>query len=484
MPDPLPPLIRELTDKGLFPECIQRGLVKRGITTPTPIQAQVIPLLLRGMNLIGISKTGSGKSVAFLLPAILKCIQLKASKLERNAKKEPLVLVLSPVRELATQLQEELSDYATELQMLCLYGGKDKKNQEMAFFRGIDIVVGTPGRINEFLENEELSLRHVKYLVLDEADQLLNMGFIEQIKNILSTVQKTSQIGLFSATWPSSMREIADTYLSQAITVNVKNVEIEIHEKFIYLENNEHRNSALRELLRTKKDRDLMIIFVNTKQTCKELGEMFSEYKITIIQGDLTQTEREKAMEEFRSGLKPVLIATDIAARGIHIEGVEFVVNFEPPDSLHSYTHRIGRTGRAGKSGTAISILKDGDIDLVRALFNKLKTEELRGILDKMEEKGGRGGGGGRGRKGPRRDEHRRDKYEQRGPRRDDRRGDRDDRDSKREDKKEDTKEDRREERKEDRREERKDDRREERKDDRREDRREDRRKNEDHEKR
>lgn len=364
--------------------------MKRGITVPTPIQAQVIPLLLAGCNLIGISKTGSGKSLAFILPAIVKCLELKATNKERNPKKDPFVMVLSPVRELATQLQAELKDYGAGLQLCCLYGGKDKITQEMGFFRGIDIVVGTPGRINEFLENDDLGLGHVRYFILDEADQLLNMGFLDQIRDILETVHRHAQIGLFSATWPPSMHDIARTYLAKAVTVNVKNVEVEIDERFVFLDENEHRNTALRDIFRRKEEKDKVIVFVNTKLTCKELGDYFSEYKLNIIQGDLVQAEREKAMQEFKTGKKPILIATDVAARGIHIEGIELVVNYEAPDGVNAYTHRIGRTGRAGRSGIAITLLKSQDMHFAESLYDKKHSEALKAVLDRMEEKNGK----------------------------------------------------------------------------------------------
>lgn len=198
------------------------GIASKGIKKPTPIQAVVIPILQTGRSLIGISKTGSGKSLAFILPAILKCIEIKKKDLDRDPKRDPLVLVLSPVRELATQLETEVSAYSRgSVSMHCVYGGKEKKNQEMGFFRGLDILVATPGRINDFLGDRTIGLSHVKYLVLDEADQLLNLGFYEQIKDILDTVHKDCQIALFSATWPHEFDDIARKYMQKAVKVSV-----------------------------------------------------------------------------------------------------------------------------------------------------------------------------------------------------------------------------------------------------------------------
>lgn len=319
--------------------------------TPSPIQQQTIPLLLQGRDLIGQAQTGTGKTAAFALP-ILNGLNLDLI--------QPQALILAPTRELAIQVGEHfetLGKYLKNFRVSILCGGQDYRPQLKKLKEGSHVVVGTPGRILDHLERRTLQLNHLKTFVLDEADEMLRMGFIEDVETVLSKLPEQKQIALFSATMPSRIRQIANRYLHnplsveiQAETATVKRIE----QRFMFAAQSEKTNALLRVL--ATEDTQGVIVFVRTKSSTEEVAEVIQRYgrRAMAIHGDLTQALRERIIAQFKSGAIDILVATDVAARGLDVDRVTHVINYDMPHDCETYVHRIGRTGRAGRSGVTI----------------------------------------------------------------------------------------------------------------------------------
>ncbi|MDD5410535.1 MAG: DEAD/DEAH box helicase [Methylobacter sp.] len=357
-------------------EPVLKALNDVGYETPSPIQAQTIPLILAGKDVLGQAQTGTGKTAAFALP-ILSRIDLK--------QKDPQVLVLAPTRELAIQVAEAFQRYAAHLKgfhVLPIYGGQDYSTQLRQLKRGAHVVVGTPGRVMDHMRKGTLNLKGLSFLVLDEADEMLRMGFIDDVEWILEQIPEKRQIALFSATMPSVIRKIAQEYLNEPehVTIKVTTTSAENIRQRYWLVSGVHKLDALTRILEAETF-DGMIIFVRTKTATVELAEKLEArgYSAAAINGDMSQALRERAIANLKSGKLDILIATDVAARGLDVDRITHVVNYDIPYDTESYVHRIGRTGRAGRTGDAILFIAPRERKLLGNIekATKQKVEEM-----------------------------------------------------------------------------------------------------------
>jgi len=357
-------------------EPVLRALDDVGYETPSPIQAQTIPLILQGKDVLGQAQTGTGKTAAFALP-ILSKINLK--------QKDPQVLVLAPTRELAIQVAEAFQRYASHLtgfHVLPIYGGQDYSTQLRQLKRGAHVVVGTPGRVMDHMRKGTLNLDGLTFLVLDEADEMLRMGFIDDVEWILEQIPEQRQIALFSATMPSVIRKIAQEYLQEPehVTIKVTTTSAENIRQRFWMVSGVHKLDALTRILEVETF-DGMIIFVRTKTATVELAEKLEArgYSAAAINGDMSQALRERSINHLKNGKLDILIATDVAARGLDVDRITHVVNYDIPYDTESYVHRIGRTGRAGRTGDAILFIAPRERKLLANIerATKQKVEEM-----------------------------------------------------------------------------------------------------------
>lgn len=355
-----------------LPQAILDALDKIGYEKPSPIQAATIPHLLEGRDLIGQAQTGTGKTAAFALPMLAKIDdQLKA----------PQLLVLAPTRELAIQVAEAFQAYASfnkALRVLPIYGGQSYDNQIRQLKRGTQVIVGTPGRVIDHIKRKTLRLDNLKMLVLDEADEMLRMGFIDDVEWILSQAPEERQTALFSATMPAPIKKIATKYLSNPETISIASKTStagSIRQRFCQVSGH-HKLSALTRVLEVE-NFDGVIIFVRTKTATMELAEKLSArgYDVEPLNGDIPQKSRERTVERLKQGKIDILIATDVVARGLDVDRVSHVINYDVPYDTESYVHRIGRTGRAGRTGDAILFISHREIRLLRTIEKATKQK-------------------------------------------------------------------------------------------------------------
>ena len=375
----------QFNELGLSQE-ILRAIEEMGFETPSDIQAQAIPLILEGRDVLGRSNTGTGKTAAFGLPAI--------ESIDPNLR-EPQVLVLSPTRELDIQIATELrkfSKYKEGVKIVPIYGGQSIDQQIKLLKRGCGIVVGTPGRVMDHLRRRTLRFDSIKMVVLDEADEMLNMGFKEDIEDILSNMpeNRSFQMTLFSATMPAAIMDIAAQFQENPALVEIKSAQrtIDTVEQTYYECGRGKKTDALRILMNTLKP-NLTMIFCNTKKMVDELMDELNKYNMKAIglHGDMKQQSRTRVMEQFRTGNYPILIATDVAARGIDVDDIDLVVNYDIPQDNEYYIHRVGRTGRAGKSGKAITLISGkGQMRDLKAIMKYTKTNIMHRTLPTSEE--------------------------------------------------------------------------------------------------
>ena len=344
---------------------VLKALSDVGYETPSPIQAATIPALLEGRHVVGLAQTGTGKTAAFAVP-ILSRIDLK--------QKTPQALVLAPTRELALQVSEAFERYAAHLpgvRVLPVYGGQGYGVQLSALRRGVHVIVGTPGRIMDHLDKGTLDLSELRFLVLDEADEMLKMGFAEDVETILADTPADKHVALFSATMPAQIRRIAKKYLTDAAEITVKNkTTTAANTTQRYLEvAYPQKIDALTRILETE-NFEGMIVFVRTKQETEKLAEKLRArgFSAAAINGDVAQVQRERTINQLRQAKLDILVATDVAARGLDVERISHVVNYDIPTDTESYVHRIGRTGRAGRTGDAISFVTPRERHLLRAI--------------------------------------------------------------------------------------------------------------------
>ena len=358
-------------------EPVLKALQTIGYETPSPIQAQIIPFVMAGRDVLGQAQTGTGKTAAFALP-ILTRIDIK--------QKEPQALVLAPTRELAIQVAEAFQSYAAHIKgfhVLPIYGGQDYSVQLRHLNRGAHVVVGTPGRVMDHMRRGTLKLDQLKTLVLDEADEMLRMGFIDDVEWILEQTPSTRQTALFSAAMPTEIRKIAQQYLNnpEQVTIKVKTTTAaNIRQRYSFV-SGLHKMDALTRILEAE-NFDGMIIFVRTKTATIEVAEKLEArgFSASAINGDMSQALRERAIDNLKSGKLDILIATDVAARGLDVDRITHVVNYDIPYDTESYVHRIGRTGRAGRTGDAILFVSPREKRLLANIeqATKQKVEEMQ----------------------------------------------------------------------------------------------------------
>jgi ATP-dependent RNA helicase DeaD len=370
-------------------ERLLKAVAELGFTQPTPIQQKAIPVLLSGTkDLIGLAQTGTGKTAAFGLPLL---------QLVDAGKKIPQALIICPTRELCMQIVNEMElfkKHTSGIQVVAVYGGTSISQQIRDIRRGIQIVVATPGRLIDLIERKAINLAEIRYVVLDEADEMLNMGFQEDIEFILQNTPQRDSTWLFSATMPPEIRKVSKQYMQQPVEITVgkmntanKNVDHQY-----YVTSAQHRYESLKRLIDFNPGM-YAIIFTRTKADAQEIaGRLTREgYDIDALHGDLTQAQRNKVMDEFREKTLQLLIATDVAARGIDVQGITHVINYELPDDVEVYTHRSGRTGRAGKTGVCMSIVHTRETGRIRQIermvqvpFHKLEIPTGKDVCRKQ----------------------------------------------------------------------------------------------------
>ena len=368
------------TDNGFldfgFNESILNSIKNKGYKYPTPIQKAAIPELMLGRDLLGQAQTGTGKTAAFALPLI--------EKLENNKEINAKVLVMTPTRELATQVADSFKSYSaasTNLRTVAIYGGTDFRNQISSLKRKTDVVVGTPGRIMDHIRQGTFKIKNINCLVLDEADEMLKMGFLEDIEWIIDKLPEKKQMVLFSATMPNEIRNIAKKYLNEPVEILIKSVKKEtqlISQRFISVQRH-HKLDALKRILEINNEG--VIIFVRTKLLTTSIAEALENvgHSVAVLNGDIPQNQRENTVDRLKKGFIDILVATDVAARGLDVERIKLVINYDFPFDKETYTHRIGRTGRAGRSGEAILFVNQREKHFLRNLENSTrnKIEEI-----------------------------------------------------------------------------------------------------------
>ena len=361
MPEDAP---ADFASLGLREELLQT-LREVGYETPTPIQAATIPPLLTGRDVVGLAQTGTGKTAAFALPVL--------DRLDLSQKK-PQALVLAPTRELALQVCEAFEHYSAGVpgvKVLPVYGGQSYGVQLSALRRGVHVVVGTPGRVIDHLNRGTLDLSELRFLVLDEADEMLNMGFAEDVDTILAETPQDKNVALFSATMPAQIRRMSKQYLHDPLEITVKSkttTSADTTQRYLIV-SYPQKVEALTRILEVE-EFDAMIVFVRTKNETETLAEKLRArgYSAMAINGDLGQAQRERTVGQLKAGTLDILVTTDVAARGLDVDRISHVVNFDIPTDTESYVHRIGRTGRAGRKGDAISFVTPRERHLLRAI--------------------------------------------------------------------------------------------------------------------
>ncbi|MGG4203367.1 DEAD/DEAH box helicase [Paenibacillus jamilae] len=357
------------------------ALKEQGISSPTPVQQESIPLLMEGQDVIAEAHTGTGKTLAFLLP-ILQKLNLD--------KRHPQALVIAPTRELALQITEEANILAAtepSLSLLAVYGGQDVERQLRKLKGGAQLIIGTPGRLLDHLRRGTLDLGGIKMLVLDEADQMLHMGFLNDVETILQEVPYRRQTMLFSATMPAGIRKLARVYMNEPVDVKVKSassVPVSQIRQVVVQTTDRGKQQALVDMLNTDRPY-LAVIFCRTKRRAAKLNEELQEmgFESGELHGDLSQNKREQVMKAFREAKLQLLVATDVAARGLDVEGVTHVFNYDMPQDAESYIHRIGRTGRAGGKGVAVTLATPRDVPELRNI------QRVAGVTFTSSEGGG-----------------------------------------------------------------------------------------------
>jgi len=371
---------------GLAPD-ILRALDDLGYATPTPIQEQVIPLALQGGDILGAAQTGTGKTAAFALPLIQRLLPF-ANTGTSPAKHPIRALILTPTRELAIQVEESIKTYCKHvpLRSLVVYGGVNINTQIPILKTGIEILVATPGRLLDHVQNKTLMLNQVNTLVLDEADRMLDMGFMPDLKRIVALLPAQRVNMMFSATFPEEIRKLADSILNTPTFIEVARNETAVTVKqVVHPVHHERKRQLLTHLIKSR-DLSQVLVFTGTKLGCNRLANELNKIGLhaDAIHGDKTQQERIKALDAFKAGTLRVLVATDVAARGLDIEALPFVVNYDLPHNAEDYVHRIGRTGRAGAKGEAISLVSESETrylkDIEKLIGNPIEATIVAGF--------------------------------------------------------------------------------------------------------
>ncbi|MBK1881994.1 DEAD/DEAH box helicase [Luteolibacter pohnpeiensis] len=405
---------------------LQRVLLELEYHTPSPIQAQAIPLLLQGRDLLGCAQTGTGKTASFALP-ILNALHEKPTRLKPKC---PRALVLTPTRELAGQVGKSFATYGkyVKFRQTLVYGGVGQVPQVNALRSGVDVLVATPGRLLDLVDQRHLDLSQVEFFVLDEVDRMLDMGFLRDVKRVVSLISPRRQSLFFSATLAPNIVQLAETILHNpaSVTIAPESTTAERIEQQVCFVNRESKRPLLEKLLKRQDQSDsqkLTIIFSRTKHGANKLAKSLcaAGFPADAIHGNKSQAQREKALERFKKGIVPTLVATDVAARGVDVKEVGLVVNFDLPNEPEAYVHRIGRTGRAGADGSAVSFCTEDELEYLREIEKvirmqvptwedhgwhnaelaekHLREKNLRSRSNHQPKSGGNGGGGRRNRR-------------------------------------------------------------------------------------
>jgi superfamily II DNA/RNA helicase len=402
------PTVR-FADFGLAPE-IQRALSDQGYVHPTPIQAKAIPIVLQGRDVMGAAQTGTGKTAGFSLP-IIQLLLAHANNSASPARHPVRALILTPTRELADQVADNVKAYSrhTPLRATVVFGGVDMAPQTAALRAGVEIVIATPGRLLDHVQQKTINLSQTQILVMDEADRMLDMGFLPDLQRIINLLPKQRQNLMFSATFSPEIKKLASSFLNNPVTIEVarSNATAEGVTQTVYKVNEDDKRDAVLHLIRGR-DLKQILVFSNTKIGASRLARHLEQegVKASAIHGDKTQNERMAALEAFKNGDVDVLVATDVAARGLDISDLPCVINYDLPYNAEDYVHRIGRTGRAGASGDAISLYSDKDArllqDIEKLIRTKLATAPLEGFTPRPHHGSERAE---RGERRPRREE-------------------------------------------------------------------------------
>jgi len=387
-------------EEASFPEYVLQEVQRVGFREPTPIQVQGWPIALSGRDMVGIAETGSGKTLAFLLPAIVHInAQPYLSKGDG-----PIVLVMAPTRELAVQIQEEANRFgkSSKIKNTCCYGGVPRRPQQQDLRDGVEVVIATPGRLIDFLDAGDTNLKRVTYMVLDEADRMLDMGFEPQVRKIGSQCRPDRQTLMWSATWPKEVQRLArDICKEDPAHINVGSMQLRTAHtirQYVEVVQEGDKRSRLRRLLEKVMDGSKILIFCGSKRDCDQLTrEMrLDGWPALCIHGDKKQEERDWVLKEFKEGKSPILVATDVASRGLDVKEIKYVINYDFPNQIEDYVHRVGRTGRAGATGSSYTFFTADKSrhagDLIRVL-----REANQPVPEELEKLGGGGGGGGGG---------------------------------------------------------------------------------------
>jgi len=386
-----------------MPEYILSEVMKQGFDSPTAIQSQGWPMALKGKNMVGISATGSGKTLAFLLPAM---IHINAQQYLKPGE-GPIVLVLAPTRELAVQIKEECDKFgqSSDIKNTVVYGGVPKQKQVRDLRSGVEIIIATPGRLIDHLEQGNTNLKRVTFFVMDEADRMLDMGFEPQLRKIASQIRPDRQVLMWSATWPKEVQNLARDYLQEYYQVTVGSLDLagnkDVTQEVCVCSDQEKYGNLLKYLKDNLTEKDRVLVFVETKKGCDMLTKSLrmDGHQARAMHGDKSQDERDWVLREFKGRQSTLLCATDVAARGLDVDDIRMVVNFDFPNDMESYIHRIGRTGRAGKKGKAVSFfvpMKNGRVakELIEIL-NRTQQHVDPALMGMQSFSGG----GGRGRR-------------------------------------------------------------------------------------
>jgi ATP-dependent RNA helicase RhlE len=384
---PISPAVR-FEDFGLSPD-ILRALADQGYVHPTPIQAEAIPIVLQGRDVMGAAQTGTGKTAGFSLP-IIQLLLAHANTSASPARHPVRALILTPTRELADQVADNVKAYSrhTPLRSTVVFGGMDMAPQTAALRSGIEIVIATPGRLLDHVQQKTLNLSQTQILVMDEADRMLDMGFLPDLQRIINLLPKKRQNLMFSATFSTEIKKLAASFLNDPVTIEVarSNATADKVTQIVYKIDEDAKRDAVVYLIRGR-DLKQVLVFSNTKIGASRLARQLEQegVKASAIHGDKSQAERMAALEAFKSGTIDVLVATDVAARGLDIAELPCVINFDLPYNAEDYVHRIGRTGRAGASGDAISLYSDKDerllVDIEKMIKHKFVPAQLAGFV-------------------------------------------------------------------------------------------------------
>ncbi|XP_039755352.1 ATP-dependent RNA helicase p62 [Pararge aegeria] len=390
-------------EEGNFPDYVMQTIKSSGYKDPTPIQAQGWPIAMSGKNLVGIAQTGSGKTLAYILPAI---VHINNQPPVRRGD-GPIALVLAPTRELAQQIQQVATDFgnAAYVRNTCIFGGAPKREQARDLERGVEIVIATPGRLIDFLEKGTTNLQRCTYLVLDEADRMLDMGFEPQIRKIIEQIRPDRQTLMWSATWPKEVRKLAEDYLGDYLQINVGSMQLSANHNILQIidicqehEKENKLNVLLQEIGQSQEPGAKTIIFVETKRKVENITRNIRRYgwPAVCMHGDKTQQERDDVLYQFKQGRASILVATDVAARGLDVDGIKYVINFDYPNSSEDYIHRIGRTGRSKSKGTSYAFFTPSNCRQAKDLVSVLQeaNQVVSPQLQTMAERSGGGGGG------------------------------------------------------------------------------------------